>query len=79
MIVDCVPTEELAGASFTFKLWSMMAQCIHVLVAGSLTAKTAVASVALNPMTVVIHMLIAIVPIIEGIGAGRTFVHVWQF
>lgn len=78
MIVYCVLTEELVAASFTFKLWGTMAQCIHVLVAGPLTAKKVVASVALSPMIIVIHMLIAIFPIIEGIGAGRTFVHVGQ-
>lgn len=76
MIVYRVLTEKLFGASFTFKLWGVMTQCIHVLFARCLTPKTTAASVALNPMTVVIHMLIAIIPIIEGFGASRTFVHV---
>jgi len=76
MTVYCVLTEKLFGASFTFKLWGLVTQCIHVLFAGRLTSKTTGASVALNPMTVVIHMLIAIIPIVEGFGASRTFVHV---
>jgi hypothetical protein len=78
MLVNCLLTAKLAGAGLAFKLWGMVIQCIHVLIAGPLGAEHAIASVAFNPMMVLIHMLIAIFTILEVIGAGRTFVHFGQ-
>lgn len=46
-----------------------------MLVRGSLTSEESIARIALCPVAVIIHMLFAIILIVEFIVAGCTFIH----
>jgi hypothetical protein len=66
------------SASFTLELRSPMLQSIHMLITRALAAKTTRAHIAIGPMIVIIHVIIAIALVDVAFVTSGAYVHVGE-
>lgn len=79
VVVDAVLTGEGASACFAFEGWRPVIYGVHVLIASGACAERSIACFTLNPVTFIIHMVVAFILIPEFCGTGAAFEHVLEW
>ena len=74
VLTRCMLRPESFRARLAFIDWGSVAQSIHVLVAGGPTVEGTRTSLTFQPMAIVVHMLPAVVLVVEVVVTGRAFV-----